>query len=64
VHAFAVAREIRSGALGVNGFTLDSAGPLAGFRNSGIGCERGIEAFRDFLQPKGILVPRDSGITI
>lgn len=64
VHAFEVAKEIRSGALGVNGFTLDSAGPLGGFRNSGIGCERGIEAFYDFLQPKGILVPRDSGITI
>jgi betaine-aldehyde dehydrogenase len=63
VHAFAVAKEIRSGALGINTFTLDPAGPLGGFRDSGIGCERGVEAFRDFLQPKGILVPRDSGIT-
>ncbi|ADP80857.1 aldehyde dehydrogenase family protein [Pseudofrankia inefficax] len=62
--AFDVAKEVRSGALGINGFTLDPAGPLGGFRDSGIGCERGVEAFRDFLQPKGILVPRDGSIVI
>jgi len=64
VHAFQVAKEIRSGALGVNTFTLDPASPLGGFRDSGIGCERGVEAFRDFLQPKGILVPQDSAIAV
>jgi aldehyde dehydrogenase (NAD+) len=57
-HGFAVASRLRSGSLGVNAHGLDAAAPLAGMRDSGIGCERGIEAIDDYVSPKGILVPK------
>jgi aldehyde dehydrogenase (NAD+) len=53
-----VASRLRSGGLGVNAHGLDAASPLAGMRDSGIGCERGIEAIGDYVSPKGILVPK------
>ncbi|ODU06881.1 MAG: aldehyde dehydrogenase [Pseudonocardia sp. SCN 72-86] len=56
-HGFEVASRLRSGSLGVNAHGLDAAAPLAGMRDSGIGCERGIEAIDDYVSPKGILVP-------
>ncbi len=53
----AVAKRVRSGLLGVNISTLDSAAPFGGFKNSGIGRERGPEGIDPYLEIQGVLVP-------
>lgn len=55
---YRVASRLRAGGLGVNNHRLDCASPIAGFRESGIGVERGIEAIDEYVETKGILVPR------
>jgi len=55
--AIFVARQVRAGSVGVNAHSLDSASPLAGRRDSGLGCERGPEAIGDYLAAKGMLTP-------
>lgn len=57
-HGYEVASRLRAGGLGVNSHRLDCASPIAGLRESGIGVERGIEAVGDYVDTKGILVPR------
>ncbi len=61
-HGFEVASQVRAGSMGVNAYNLDAAAPLAGFRDSGIGVERGIEAMYEYLIPKGILVRKADGV--
>lgn len=55
-----VARQIRSGGLGVNFYSLDCASPFGGFKNSGIGRERGIEGLGAYLETQSILVKSES----
>lgn len=57
-HGYHVASRLRAGGLGVNNHRLDCASPIAGLRESGIGVERGVEAIDDYVETKGILVPR------
>jgi aldehyde dehydrogenase (NAD+) len=52
-----VAERLRAGALGVNSHTLDPAAPFGGFKQSGIGRERGIEAVYAFTESKSIVLP-------
>lgn len=51
-----VARQIRTGGLGVNYYNLDAASPFGGFKNSGIGRERGLEGLSAYLETQSILV--------
>ncbi len=52
--AFRVARQIRTGVIGVNQFTLDFYGPFGGFKASGMDREMGPEGFMAFLEPKSM----------
>lgn len=57
---YSLLSRLRSGCLGVNAHGLDAAAPLAGRKNSGLGCERGLEAIADYTSPRSIFVPRDA----
>ena len=59
---YEMAGALRSGALGVNNHGFDPATPLAGRKNSGIGCERGLEAVYDYVTPRAILVPSEAEV--
>jgi betaine-aldehyde dehydrogenase len=52
--AFSVARRIRTGIYGVNGYALDFGAPFGGFKASGLGREMGREGFEGFLEKKSI----------
>src|SRR4029077_2758161 len=45
-----VARQVRTGNIGVNLFTLDYAAPFGGFKESGIGREYGPEGIGAFTE--------------
>jgi betaine-aldehyde dehydrogenase len=57
-HGYDLISRLRSGCLGVNSHGLDAAAPLAGRKNSGLGCERGPEALYDYVSPRAVLVAR------
>ncbi|GAA4115585.1 aldehyde dehydrogenase [Nocardioides fonticola] len=50
----AVARRIRTGALGINGFRLDVASPFGGLKDSGLGYELGPEGLATFQELRSI----------
>ena len=57
----AVARRIRTGAIGVNGGMFYGAdAPFGGFKNSGVGRQCGLEGFQQYLETKtiGCRMPR------
>nr|WP_024802950.1 aldehyde dehydrogenase family protein [Nocardia sp. BMG51109] len=57
----AVARRIRTGAIGVNGGMFYGAdAPFGGYKNSGVGRQCGLEGFRQYLETKtiGCRIPR------
>ena len=52
-----VARRIRSGTVGMNGFRANLfQGPFGGFKQSGIGREGGVEGLHAFLETKAVVV--------
>ncbi len=52
VRAYAAAKRIRSGTIGINEFVLDPALPFGGFKSSGIGRENSIEGLLAFTETK------------
>ncbi|MFD6062805.1 aldehyde dehydrogenase [Rhodococcus wratislaviensis] len=51
-HALAIARQIETGTVEVNGNTTGFYAPIGGFRRSGIGHEGGIEGFDEYVNVK------------
>lgn len=52
-----VARQVRTGSVGVNGYTMDHGAPFGGVKASGLGRELGPEGLTSYQQPKSIYVP-------
>jgi acyl-CoA reductase-like NAD-dependent aldehyde dehydrogenase len=53
-HAEAVARRLRTGQVDINGGAFNPAAPFGGYRQSGIGRERGRFGFEEFLEVKSL----------
>jgi acyl-CoA reductase-like NAD-dependent aldehyde dehydrogenase len=53
-HAEAVARQLRTGQVDVNGGQFNTAAPFGGYKQSGIGRERGRYGLEEFVQVKAI----------
>ena len=49
-----VARKIRTGQVDINGGAFNLVAPFGGFKQSGIGRERGLLGFEEFLQVKAV----------
>jgi aldehyde dehydrogenase (NAD+) len=59
--AMAIARRVRTGAIGVNGGMFYGAdAPFGGYKNSGVGRQCGLEGFQQYLETKtiGYRIPR------
>ncbi|WP_217567216.1 aldehyde dehydrogenase family protein, partial [Streptomyces sp. GbtcB7] len=50
----ALARRVRTGTIGVNGYALDFASPFGGYKASGLGRELGPEGLDSYLQLKSV----------
>jgi aldehyde dehydrogenase (NAD+) len=55
--AFRVARRLRAGTIGINGFQVEPHLPFGGFKQSGLGREGGISAFEGSTELKTVLMP-------
>jgi aldehyde dehydrogenase (NAD+) len=53
----AVARRVRTGMVGINGFMPDYAAPFGGYKASGIGREFGPEGLSAYTEIKAIYPP-------
>ncbi|MFT4086961.1 MAG: aldehyde dehydrogenase [Gordonia sp. (in: high G+C Gram-positive bacteria)] len=52
-----VAKQIRTGTMGINWYAIDPSSPFGGYKNSGIGRENGREGLESYLEHKSILMP-------
>ncbi len=52
--ALDVCRQVRTGTLNINGFTINIDAPLGGFKQSGMGREYGVWGLREFVELKTI----------
>jgi betaine-aldehyde dehydrogenase len=50
-----VARKIRTGTFGINGYSMDFAGPIGGFKQSGIGREMGPEGLASYVEIQTVM---------
>jgi betaine-aldehyde dehydrogenase len=55
-HGVEIARRVRTGTFGVNGYFPDLNAPFGGYRDSGIGREFGPEGLHHYLEHKSIYV--------
>ncbi|WP_436491926.1 aldehyde dehydrogenase family protein [Actinokineospora sp. HUAS TT18] len=55
--AFRVARALRAGTVGINGFQVEPHLPFGGFKQSGLGREGGRSAFEAYTELKTVLMP-------
>ncbi|EHR53684.1 NAD-dependent aldehyde dehydrogenase [Saccharomonospora marina XMU15] len=55
--AFRVARGLRAGTVGINGFQIEPHLPFGGFKQSGLGREGGRTAFEAYTELKSVLMP-------
>jgi len=53
-HATAVARRLRTGQVDVNGGAFNPSAPFGGYKQSGLGRERGRYGFEEFLEVKSL----------
>jgi aldehyde dehydrogenase (NAD+) len=56
--ATAVARQLRTGTVAINGgqwFGVDT--PFGGYKQSGLGRENGVQGFEEFLETKSVGLP-------
>jgi acyl-CoA reductase-like NAD-dependent aldehyde dehydrogenase len=52
-----LARQVRTGTIGINGYALDIGAPFGGMKASGLGRELGPEALAAYQEPKSIYLP-------
>jgi aldehyde dehydrogenase (NAD+) len=57
--ATTVARAVRTGTIGVNGYTMDMQSPFGGVKASGFGRELGPEGLHSYLTDKAIYLVDD-----
>ena len=57
----AIARQIRTGTVGINTMGMDRGAPFGGYKDSGVGRAHGPEGFAQYLQIKTIGLPIDKG---
>jgi len=50
----AVARQVRTGTVGINRFRVDLSAPFGGFKSSGVGRQSGPEGLSSFLQSQSV----------
>jgi betaine-aldehyde dehydrogenase len=50
-----VARKVRTGTFGINGYSMDFAGPIGGFKQSGIGREMGPEGLGGYVEIQTVM---------
>lgn len=55
--AFRLARRLRAGTVGVNGFQVEPHLPFGGFKQSGLGREGGQSAYEAYTELKTVLMP-------
>jgi len=55
--AFRLARRLRAGTVGINGFQVEPHLPFGGFKQSGLGREGGQSAFEAYTELKTVLMP-------
>ena len=55
--AFRLARKLRAGTVGINGFQVEPHLPFGGFKQSGLGREGGQSAFEAYTELKTVLMP-------
>ncbi len=54
-HAVAVASQLRTGQVHINGANADFTAPFGGYKRSGNGREWGVEGFEEFLETKALM---------
>src|SRR5262249_55883706 len=54
--ATAIARRLRAGAVNVNASLFSAYAPGGGYKQSGLGRERGVEGIRDFQEVKHLVI--------
>jgi aldehyde dehydrogenase (NAD+) len=57
--AFRVARAVRAGTFGINGYTVEPHAPFGGFKQSGLGREGGRPGIEEFTELKTVVAPLD-----
>ena len=57
--AFRVAKAIRAGTFGINGYNVEPHAPFGGFKQSGLGREGGRHGIEEFTELKTIIAPLD-----
>ncbi|MCA1196335.1 aldehyde dehydrogenase family protein, partial [Saccharopolyspora sp. 6V] len=55
--AFRVARKLRAGTVGINGFQVEPHLPFGGYKQSGLGREGGRSAYEAYTELKSVLLP-------
>jgi aldehyde dehydrogenase (NAD+) len=60
--AIRVAKAVRAGTFGINGYTIYPNAPFGGYKTSGLGREGGREGIEAFVETKTVIVSTGSGL--